>query len=257
MDSEPSAEAFPFPVSINRTDFKTFDQSNIDEFLYKYHRYTSIDVLIKELSALSKELNQSLLDLVNSDYDDFIRLGKSINGGVELIDSVSSDLKSFKLDLVGHASKLEQSQEAIGSYLRKREALVYVKTLAKLNVLLNDQTTSFELTLLADDNTVPEKITKLRTLTGLYLSISNFFAYLTSSSPSKEGLDTQLTSEFTTNYLTNKISSLKLEFKSYLDATLSIIKVNSTADSRDLALLVLNVYKIIGHEGDVVAALKR
>lgn len=94
----------PYPTSIIQTDFKNFDSDSheIDLFLYKNYRFSSIDSIIKELTELSTNLNQNLLDLVNDDYHDFIDLGKSINDGLDLINAIVEDLKNFEIELVNY-----------------------------------------------------------------------------------------------------------------------------------------------------------
>ncbi|EGW34392.1 uncharacterized protein SPAPADRAFT_59823, partial [Spathaspora passalidarum NRRL Y-27907] len=149
-------DEFPYPTSIVRTDFKNFDDEEIDEFLYKNHRFTSMDVLIKELSDLSKNLNQTLLDLVNNDYHDFIKLGKSINGGLDLINIISGDLKGFKLELISYKNKFNTGYKSINNLLVKRQKLIELKTSGKLCLLLHDQAIEF-------DNCIEEKNSDLST----------------------------------------------------------------------------------------------
>ncbi|KAK6460553.1 hypothetical protein DFJ63DRAFT_315219 [Scheffersomyces coipomensis] len=276
---------FPYPISINRTDFKSFNQAEIDEFLYKNHRFTSIDLLIKELTKLSKDLNQNLLDLVNNDYNDFIRLGKSINGGLDLINLVSGDLKSFKLDLVNHYKRFEESQEMLDNALNRRQQLIHVKTLAKLNIVLNDQVTNFENALMLDSNEVSKDvdvvISKVKSLTGMYLSIAHLYQFVSSHTNVAKNSDldseksdnnklnqkksnlngngnSDTSSLFIHNYLHHKISSIKFEFKSYLEQIVKLqLNNRGEKNNSNLILELLNVYKVIGHESELIALLKR
>ncbi|KAG7663290.1 uncharacterized protein J8A68_003204 [[Candida] subhashii] len=232
-------DEFPYPISIARTDFKNFNEEEIDQFLYKNHRFTSIDILIKELSQLSNSLNQTLLDLVNNDYNDFIKLGKSINGGFDLINLISGDLKGFKLELTNYQNKFNTSYETLDNVLNKRQQLIELKTSAKLNLLLHDQVVEF-------DNYIEQKdtidlSTELKKLTGLYLSISNINQFL----------ESRQSNQFQETYLANKISSLKYEFKSYLDQLAKREITNNKKDS-SLILEILNVYKMIGLESDLL-----
>ncbi|KAK6456501.1 uncharacterized protein RJT20DRAFT_128424 [Scheffersomyces xylosifermentans] len=277
LDILNGTDDFPYPISINRTDFQKFNQEEIDVFLYKNHRFTSIDLLIKELTKLATDLNQNLLDLVNNDYNDFIKLGKSINGGLDLINLISGDLKNFRLDLLNYHQKFEDSHELIENTLQVRQQLIRLKTLAKLNLLLNDQVTNFENALIIDEadlDTVPidedssnSVKKKTKSLTCLYLSISQIFQYLvnqdlsipssTESKVEKNGV-TPTSNQFIDNYLKTKISSLKFEFKSYLDDVLrSAIKSGNDSVSNTLVVELLNVYKVIGHESDALSIIRR
>lgn len=293
MDILNGTDDFPYPISINRTDFQKFNQSEIDQFLYSNHRFTLIDLLIKELTKLSDDLNQNLLDLVNTDYGDFIELGKSINGGLDLINLILGDLKNFRLDLINYHTKFGDSYELIDSSLAVRQELIRLKTLAKVNLLLNDQVTNFENALTVEDAEQPvlaagyaKVIHKLKSLTGWYLSISNLYHFLVSQDTPKpseatvkngansdnssiNGNNTRRASllaisttstgnQFIENYLNNKISSLKFEFKSYLDDVLTTaIRNKKDREVNELILELLNVYKVIGHEEDLLTIVKR
>lgn len=216
---------FPYPTSITKADFRTFDTSNIDDFLFTQHRFTLLDTLSSELSGLLKELNQTLLDLVNNDYEDYIRLGKSINEGVTLISGILDDLALFKSDLVLFENKLGESHDRVEKALNERSELLYVKTLAKVNLVLNDQVTSFEDALLLEDS---ER--KLETLIGLFLSIMHLYKFLLAS---------KYTNVFTTKFLTDKVSLLRLEFRGWIQG--------QRWDGK-MGMLLVNARRIVGTE---------
>lgn len=235
---------FPYPVSISRDDFQGAT-IEADAFLFKNHRFTSVDSLIKDLTQLSNSLSQELLDLVNNDYNDFIELGKSINGGLDLINSIKVDLKSFNAELLSLKTSLISSRDTASQALHHRKLLLELKSTIKLVLLLNEQVNNFE-TLLAVEprqptgaasDTKATKATKTPTgttgtsdikatssnngtngtephdpiahwnlLTSLYLSLLKI-SQLVGDQPS----------DFLDKSLRPRVSSLQLEFKLYLD----------------------------------------
>ncbi|CAI5755532.1 unnamed protein product [Candida verbasci] len=205
-------DEFPYPQSLINTDFKNFNIDEIDLFLYKNHRFTSIDQLIKDLKKLSTELNETLLNLVNNDYNDFIKLGKSINGGYEIINMLIQDLKGFKSDLVKYESKFNNKLDNIEKTIQLRQELVKLKTKSKLTILLNDQIVQFD-TCLNTEKDVDK-------LTGLYLSIIKTSEYLETDSKLLESLQ-------------SKVNSIQFEYISFIK-------------QQPITIDIVSIYKLIG-----------
>ncbi|CUM46429.1 uncharacterized protein AC631_04934 [Debaryomyces fabryi] len=247
-----NGEEFPYPVTINREDFQqelNCDNFQVDDFLYQNHRFTSIDSLIKDLTHLLDSLNNELLDLVNNDYTDFIKLGKSINGGLQLMHNIQIDLQNFNTSLSLVKKNFQVSNDLVANALAKKQELVELKTKIKLCLLLNDHVNNFENILNLDDlNTENDKlVTKLKTLTALYLSLSKLFALITSN-------ERDDSVSFVNKNLKVKIMSLKFEFKGYLDEMLTSFK-SKRISNRDVILELLNIYKITGHERDFISIM--
>ncbi|KAI5950830.1 hypothetical protein KGF54_003904 [Candida jiufengensis] len=257
-----SVDSFPFPKSIITTDFKNFNLEGIDSFLYKNHRFTSLDQLIKDLKSLSTNLNQNLIDLINSDYKDFIKLGKSINGGNDLINNLFEDLKNFKIELLEFSKKFNKLDTEIEKILTQRFNLIELKTNIKLNLLLNDQIIQFDQFInLVNNNHKNEKnltINKenLKKLTTIYLSILNISDYLESiklknsiidedtvSTTSSIVSNHKIISNFENNYIYGKKSSIIIEYKSYINSLFNDIK--KYKDDPDLVMEILNIQNLI------------
>lgn len=256
LDAFNESEDFPYPTTISRQDFQNDNQKdnfNVDEFLYKNHRFTSIDILIKDLTNLSKSLNQDLLDLVNNDYNDFIELGKSINGGLDLINNIKIDLKKFNFELNETKATFTNSSTIIKNGLIEKKKLINLKTKIKLLLLLNDQINNFEILLNSeDDNEIEIKIIiKLKNLTSLYLSFTKLNSLLINDSIN-----------FIEKNLKLRILSLKFEFKAYLEELLlkslqQSKNYSNDKNNNDLVLQLLNIYKITGHESEFLSIIKR
>lgn len=255
------SDLFPYPITISREDFQgendlkleAQDDFKVDEYLYQNHRFTSIDSLIKDLSTLSKSLNQELLDLVNNDYNDFIELGKSIHGGLELINNIKMDLKNFNQELISTNNNFTISQETLNYSLNKKKQLINLKTKIKLLLLLNDQIDNFETLLNFDIDSENSNISNdktssnLKNLTTLYLSFSKLNNLL-----SKDSIN------FVENNLKQRVSSLKFEYKAYLDELLTRILHQQSSDAKNTLLFdLMNIYRIIGHESDFIKISKK
>lgn len=237
MDKDMEIESFPYPVTVNRQDFQNelIDQFDVDQFLFKNHRFTSIDSLIKDLTNLLNELNTELLNLVNENYNEFINLGKSIDGSLDLINFLKIDLKNFNNDLVNFNENLSKSRNLVENCLNEKKHLQVLKIKIKLLLLLNDQINNFENLLKIDDEN------KLNNLTSLYLSINKLSTYLNNSNSLEKSL-------------MNKLVSIKFEFKSYLDNLSSKLISNK---NNDLLLQILNIYKIIDHQSDFLNIIRK
>ncbi|RCK62675.1 Conserved oligomeric Golgi complex subunit 2 [Candida viswanathii] len=248
-------DEFPYPNSIIGTDFKNFssDFNEIDEFLYINHRFNSLDSLIKDLNHLSTSLNETLLNLVNDEYNDFINLGKSINSGNELIELLLQDLQNFKYDLIEYYKKFDKIDQELEVVLKNRQVLMNLKTVSKLNLIIHDQMMEF-------DNLISElsgvDIKSFKKLTSLYISMNNIVKFLTNFTRDQEEIGDCL---FHENYITNKIGSIRLEFKSYLDQLIkkALNKKDKTDRDSNLMLELLKVYELIGKQEDVLSILKK
>ncbi|KAI5960701.1 hypothetical protein CANMA_003963 [Candida margitis] len=236
IDKPSEEEDFPFPVSIVTTDFKNFknDSQSIDQFLYKNHRFTSLDVLIKELRQLSSSLNQSLLDIVNHDYTDFIELGKSINGGDELINSISEDLKQFKIQLHQYDDKFNQMDTELATTLSIRQHLIELKSIAKLQLLLHDQIEMFDRLTKEELN-----LASLQKITATYLSIISVDKHL------QNLIDDELPqSKLQQQYLNGKVTSVIMEFKGYMRSLLGDVKSKRITEP-NLVTQILNIQNML------------
>lgn len=233
-------EKFPFPVTISRQDFLDLPEDQIDEFLYTNHRYTSIDSLISDLKNLLDHLNAELLDLVNNEYEDFIKLGQSIDGGLDLIADVQDGVELFKRDVGTVKHDITGSRELVQQALNQKQHLLQIKKKAKACLLLHHVVSNFEQIL---NSSLPD-LDKIKELNTLYLSMEKLLSGF--------GLDDILFKK----HLKTRVAAMKLEFKSYLDTCLLNYKENKN-DNKSLVLDLLNTYRIIGHEEDCIRVLRK
>jgi hypothetical protein len=65
-------------------------------------------------------LSKELLDLVNSNYQDFLNLGNSLNGGEEKVEEVRVGLLGFRKEVDGLKKVVEEREQEVGSLLEER-----------------------------------------------------------------------------------------------------------------------------------------
>lgn len=276
MEISPGVEeTFPYPLSITRDAFADNNEFDPDDFLFSYHRFTSLETLLSDLSDLSKALNLDLLDLVNNEYANFIQLGQSISCGLELIDNVSHDVAKFNKSVKQTVDDLTASSCSAASVLKHKKRLNLLKNRIKLIILLHEQCTSFEVLLGLDaDQTSPlDMLNKVNTLATLYFSVvkiysvlmeanhanesvgSNNFQNKTIQSNSQDLHSTGIISSDNTpsedicgsfeKSVRTKVVSLNFEFKLYMNELQAFAKKNTTEYS-DLLLLLLQISRITG-----------
>lgn len=227
------------PTIITRDDFADKPEFDPDAFLYDNHRFTSLDSLLRDLKKLSENLNQDLLDLVNSEYTSFIQLGQSIGGCLELINNISLDVGKFNQQLVSSKKNMADSRDTAQRALEQKKRLNLLKNKAKLVLLLNEQCTSFETLLGLDigELSVKRLQPKLLTLTTLYLSATKIYAILDEAH--EEGC------VFFEKSLKPKLLSLQLEFKAYIKETLD--RVRKEPKGYDTVIMsLLHCQRIVG-----------
>jgi hypothetical protein len=72
------------------------------------------------LRSRSQLLSKELLDLVNSNYQDFLNLGNSLNGGEEKVEEVRVGLLGFRKEVDGLKKVVDEREQEVGSLVEKR-----------------------------------------------------------------------------------------------------------------------------------------
>lgn len=245
-----SMSSFPYPTAVSRDDFApTQEEFDADAFLYTHHRYASLDSLLKDLKRLSDVLNDELLNLVNVNYAEFIRLGKLIDGGLDVVNSIQVEVRRFSKQLHATNANLKSCSQTVKDLIAARQRLLSLKTSIKLCCVLNDHVTNFQTLLNLDMDTANDEslLQHLKNLTSLYLSFSHLFGVV---------LDTHGDVVFVNKVLRDKIMSCKFEFNAYLDEV-SQTTLRHRTKAPEIILELLNIYKITGREASMIKLAKR
>ncbi|KAG0212364.1 Conserved oligomeric Golgi complex subunit 2, partial [Mortierella sp. GBA30] len=128
-----SENDFPLSIGVDRQaliapDFDT------DEFL-SARRHLPLEELKSQLIAHMKELKTELIELINSDYADFINLSTNLNGVDRMMEDLRKPLDRMKGDAIAVKSNLQSVVESLEQKLEHRAEIREKK--ASLQLLLN------------------------------------------------------------------------------------------------------------------------
>ncbi|MCJ1335873.1 hypothetical protein MMC09_001147 [Bachmanniomyces sp. S44760] len=110
----------PYPKPLTRSSFLTADFDPINFLSSLHNRHQTLEDLRTELRTRSQELNKELLDLVNDNYQDFLSLGSSLEGGEEKVEEVRVGLLGFKREIDGINGKVEERRKEVENRLKER-----------------------------------------------------------------------------------------------------------------------------------------
>jgi conserved oligomeric Golgi complex subunit 2 len=79
--------------------------------------------LRSELRSRSQLLNKELLDLVNSNYQDFLGLGRSLKSGDEKVEEVRVGLLGFRKEVENARNRVVEREEEVKTALDERVAI--------------------------------------------------------------------------------------------------------------------------------------
>ena len=108
-----------------------------------HNRHQTLEDLRSELRARSQLLTKELLDLVNSNYQDFLSLGSSLKGGDEKVEEVRVGLLGFRKEVESVRKsvlgKEEEVQKLVDERVDVRKQIAFGRQLldveARLSVL--------------------------------------------------------------------------------------------------------------------------
>ena len=91
-------------------------------FLSSLHnRHQTLEDLRSELRQRSQDLNKELLDLVNSNYEEFLGLGRDLRGGDEKVEEVRLGVLGFRREIEGLKGKVSERKAEVEQLLQERK----------------------------------------------------------------------------------------------------------------------------------------
>lgn len=96
LSSDDDEDNLPYPQALPRSDFLTPSFSAPDYLSTLSDRHQTLEDLRSDLRERSQALSKELLDLVNTNYEQFLSLGADLKGGEEKIEDVRVGLLGFK-----------------------------------------------------------------------------------------------------------------------------------------------------------------
>ncbi len=110
----------PYPQPLTRASFLTPNFSPTSFLSSLHNRHQTLEDLRTELRTRSQELKKELLDLVNENYQDFLLLGSSLQGGEEKVEEVRVGLLAFKRDVEGLRKNVEVRRKEVEGLLEEK-----------------------------------------------------------------------------------------------------------------------------------------
>ncbi|KAF2852048.1 hypothetical protein T440DRAFT_498080 [Plenodomus tracheiphilus IPT5] len=119
-DSDDDPNTLPFAAPLPRSAFLSPHFSAPKYLSTLSNRHQTLEDLRSELRARSQLLNKELLDLVNSNYQDFLNLGNSLHGGEEKVEEVRVGLLGFRKEVGGLRDVVGEREEEVSGLLEER-----------------------------------------------------------------------------------------------------------------------------------------
>ncbi|KAH7396210.1 oligomeric golgi complex component, COG2-domain-containing protein [Pyrenochaeta sp. MPI-SDFR-AT-0127] len=119
-DDDDDLQTLPFATPLQRSDFLTPSFSPSTYLSTLSNRHQTLEDLRSELRTRSQLLSKELLDLVNSNYQDFLNLGNSLHGGEEKVEEVRVGLLGFRKEVIALRGVVEERENEVEGLVKER-----------------------------------------------------------------------------------------------------------------------------------------
>ncbi|RAL61589.1 hypothetical protein DID88_009627 [Monilinia fructigena] len=121
--SSDDEDNLPYPEALPRSDFlaPTFDAPTYLSTLSDRHQ--TLEDLRTDLRERSQALSKELLDLVNTNYEQFLSLGSDLKGGREKVEDVRVGLLGFKRGVEDVRGKVRERKSEVESLLAEKKCV--------------------------------------------------------------------------------------------------------------------------------------
>lgn len=122
-DADSDIDNLPYPEALPRSDFLSPTFSAPAYLSTLSNRHQTLEDLRSDLRDRSQALSKELLDLVNTNYEQFLSLGADLKGGEEKIESVRVGLLGFKRGVEEVRGKVRERGEVVDGLLREKKSV--------------------------------------------------------------------------------------------------------------------------------------
>jgi conserved oligomeric Golgi complex subunit 2 len=121
--SSDDEDNLPYPEALPRSDFLApgFDAPTYLSTLSDRHQ--TLEDLRSDLRERSQALSKELLDLVNTNYEQFLSLGSDLKGGEEKVEDVRVGLLGFKRGVADVRAKVRERKAQVDGLLEEKKDL--------------------------------------------------------------------------------------------------------------------------------------
>lgn len=121
VSSSDDEDNLPYPEALPRSDFLSPDFDAPTYLSTLSDRHQTLEDLRSDLRERSQALSKELLDLVNTNYEQFLSLGADLKGGEEKVEDVRVGLLGFKRGVEDVRGKVrERKMEVEGLLVEKK-----------------------------------------------------------------------------------------------------------------------------------------
>jgi len=121
--SSDDEDNLPYPEALPRSDFLAPSFSAPDYLSTLSNRHQTLEDLRSDLRERSQALSKELLDLVNTNYEQFLSLGSDLKGGEEKVEDVRVGLLGFKRGVEDVRGKVRERKVEVEELLKDKRSV--------------------------------------------------------------------------------------------------------------------------------------
>jgi hypothetical protein len=121
--SSDDEDNLPYPEALPRSDFLAPDFNAPTYLSTLSDRHQTLEDLRSDLRERSQALSKELLDLVNTNYEQFLSLGSDLKGGEEKVEDVRVGLLGFKRGVEDVRGKVGERKVEVEGLLTEKKAV--------------------------------------------------------------------------------------------------------------------------------------
>ena len=121
--SSEDEDTLPYPTELPRSDFLAPDFNASTYLSSLRNRHQTLEDLRTDLRQRSQLLNKELIDLVNSNYEEFLSLGGDLKGGEEKIEGLKVGLLGFEREVEGIQRSVKEREAEVRGLLEERRGV--------------------------------------------------------------------------------------------------------------------------------------
>jgi hypothetical protein len=119
--SSDDEDNLPYPEALPRSDFIAPDFDAPTYLSTLSDRHQTLEDLRSDLRERSQTLSKELLDLVNTNYEQFLSLGSDLKGGEEKVEDVRVGLLGFKRGVEDVRGKVRERKVEVDGLLKEKK----------------------------------------------------------------------------------------------------------------------------------------
>ncbi|KAI4121729.1 MAG: hypothetical protein LQ338_006197 [Usnochroma carphineum] len=119
-NSDSGEDNLPYPKPLSRAAFLTQDFDPATYLSSLRNRHQTLEDLRAELRTRNQDISKELLDLVNENYQDFLSLGSSLQGGDEKVQEVRLGLLGFRREIEALKTKVDGRRREVEDLIAQR-----------------------------------------------------------------------------------------------------------------------------------------